>query len=281
MNYRSLLVLVGSAVLLSGEANAQPADYYYQRAVVGPGGGVSVAQRSGVAVPGPFGTTATTSRSGYAVTPGGGTVGYAERSGAVVGPLGGVRAGSASYVRAGYPNSSVAYSRYSRSPLPVGPVGGVAVTRTTAAAVGPFGAADYLPPVELPPEQTSDYDYERTIVGPDVGHAVERGSGSAVAGPFGAASSRTRSGYEVNPSGGTVEYEHRSGSVVGPLGGTRSSSASYVHAENADRSVTYSYYGRRSLGVGPSDPLGIARSMAATGPFGSVGYRRTGVYIGP
>src|SRR5262245_33495395 len=142
MNFRQLLLLATSAVLLPGEATAQlGSGYQYERAVVGPGGGASVTQRSTVA--GPFGAATGVSRSGSYVTPSGGTVEYAERSGAVVGPLGYGRAGSASYYHAENADRSISYSRYSRSSSAVGPVGGVAFGRTTAAAVGPFGSAGY------------------------------------------------------------------------------------------------------------------------------------------
>jgi hypothetical protein len=136
MKYRLLFLLAASAFLVPGKAPAQLAsDYYYQRAAVGPGGGMYVGQRSGGAVAGPFGAAAGVSRSGSYVAPSGATVEYAERSGAVVGPLGGVRAGSASYVHAESADRGITYSRYSRSGTAVGPYGGV--------PVGPYGAASY------------------------------------------------------------------------------------------------------------------------------------------
>ena len=143
MTYRLLFLLAASALLLPGEAPAQlAAGYRYERAVVGPGGGMYIGQRSGGAIAGPFGAAAGVSRRGAYVAPSGATVQYGERSGAVVGPLGGVRGGSASYVRAESADRRFTYSRYSSSGLPVGPVGGVAVGRYSA-AVGPFGAVGY------------------------------------------------------------------------------------------------------------------------------------------
>src|SRR5690348_16314880 len=84
MNYRILLLLAASALLLPGEARAQlVSGYRYDHAVVGPLGGVSVGQRSGGVVVGPFGATTGMSRSGTYVAPSGATVQYAERSGSV------------------------------------------------------------------------------------------------------------------------------------------------------------------------------------------------------
>src|SRR5262245_44117697 len=142
MNYRRLILLAASALLLPGKASAQLASgYQYQRTVVGPDGGVYVGQRSGGAIAGPFGAAAGMSRSGSYVAPSGATLEYSQRSGGVVGPLGGVR-GSTSYVHAESADRGLTYSSYS-SNLAVGPVGGVAYGRTTAAAVGPFGAVGY------------------------------------------------------------------------------------------------------------------------------------------
>src|SRR5262249_26718989 len=116
--------------------------------------------------------------------------------------------------------------------------------------------------------------YERTVVGPDGGVYSEQRSGRAVAGPFGAAVRAERSGSYVAPDGATLEYSHRSGGVVGPLGGVRGST-SYVHAESADRGLTYSSYSS-NLAVGPVGGVAYGRTTAAAvGPFGAVGYRRS------
>jgi hypothetical protein len=275
MNHRLLFLLAASAFLLPGEASAQLSSRYrYERTVVGPEGGVSVEQQSSRAVAGPFGAATRVSRSGSYVASSGATLEYSHRYGSVVGPLGGVR-GSSSYVHAESADRGLTYSRLSSS-LAVGPDGGVAYGRTTA-AVGPFGAADDLLS-EMPAELASELSYERTVVGPSGGVSVEEQSSRAVAGPFGAATRVSRSGSYVASSGATLEYSHRYGSVVGPLGGVRGSS-SYVHAESADRGLTYSRLSS-NLAVGPGG-VAYGQTTAAVGPFGAAGYRRSAVIVRP
>jgi hypothetical protein len=237
---------------------------------VGPGGGVFNEQRTGGTVAGPFGATSGVTRSGSYVASSGTTAEYAQRGGSVVGPLGGVQGGSTSYVRAQSADGGVASSRYTSRSAAVGPGGGLAAGRAVAAAVGPFAAADYPLPGEAPPPPVSSaYQYERSVAGPDVGYYNEQRSGGTVAGPFGATSGATRSGSYVAPSGATVEYNQRGGAVVGPLGGGYAGSTSRVHAESADRGLTYSRYSSSGTAVGP------------VGPYGAVGYRRPGVIAWP
>jgi hypothetical protein len=269
-----LVPLAAAALLLPGEAPAQPAPgYRYQRTVVGPDVGYYNEQGTGGVVAGPLGAASGVTRSGSYVAPGGATVDYSQRSGAVVGPLGGVRGGSASYVHAESADRGLTYSRYSSSTA-VGPYGGLAAGRARAAAIGPFAAADYPLPGEAPALPVSGYQYERTVVGPEGGAYNEQGTGGVVAGPLGATSGVTRSGSYVAPSGATVEYNERSGSVVGPLGGGWAGSTPRVHAESADRGLTYSRYSSRGTTFGPVGGV-------AAGPYGAVGYRRSGVFAWP
>jgi hypothetical protein len=197
---------------------------------------VAVEQRSGTSVAGPFGAAAGMSRSGSIVTASGATVEYTQQRAAVAGPLGGVRSGSASYVHAESADHSIGYMSLSTRDTPLGPAGAI-LART--AAVGPFGAADFPPAGAALAPQASSYRYERTAVGPGGGVAVEQGSGSTVAGPFGAAVGASRSGSVVTASGATLEYAQRSAAVAGPLGGVRSGGVSYVQAASADRSLGY------------------------------------------
>jgi hypothetical protein len=276
MRYQLVFSLAAAAFLLPGEASAQVASgYQYQRTVVGPGGGAYSAQRSVGTVAGPFGATTGVARSGSYVAPGGATVEYNSRSGSVVGPMGGARAGSSSRVYAESGGGGATYSRYSSSSSAVGPVGGLPAGRVMAAAVGPFAAADYAPPVPALPQQVSDYQYERTVMDPEGGVYNEQRTGNSVTGLFGAASGRTRSGSYVAPSGATVEFNEQSGSVVGPLGGGWSGTTSRVHAESADRGLTYSRYSSHSSTSGP------VGGGVAVGPYGGVGYRRSGAILWP
>jgi hypothetical protein len=132
----------GPAYISPEAPPASAASYHYERSVVGPGGGVSVMQHSSVAVGGPFVPAFTAPRAGSAIAPNWATVESSERSATVVGPLGGVRSASASYLHAETADAKLSYSRYSRSSS-VGPVGGVAVSRTTA-AFGPFGVGGVI-----------------------------------------------------------------------------------------------------------------------------------------
>src|SRR5262245_53905678 len=145
-------------------------------------------------------------------------------------------------------------------------------------------SAPLLPGV-APAQQVSGYDYERTTVGPGGGVFVGQRSSRTVAGPFGAATGTSRSGSYVAPGGATVEYAQRSGAVVGPLGGGRVSSASYVHAESADRGLTYSRHSSRSSPVGPAGGsmfVGQRSTAAVAGPFGTAtGVSRSGSYVAP
>jgi hypothetical protein len=282
MNYRLLFLPVAAALLLPAEAPAQlVSGYRYEHALVGPGGGMAVGQRSGGVVAGPLGASSWGSRSGSYVAPSGATVEYAQRSGAVVGPLGGGWAGSSSYVHAESADRGLTYSRYSSRSTAVGPVGGLAAGRAMAAAVGPFAAPDYLLPGEALAQPVSGFHSERTVVGPDGGVFAEQRTGGVVAGPFGATSGMTRSGSYVAPSGATVEFNERSGAVVGPLGGGWAGSSSYVHAESADRGLTYSRYSSRSTAIGPFGGPAVGPSPAGVGPFGPLGYRRAGGVIWP
>jgi hypothetical protein len=284
MRNRPLFLLAASALLLPGGASGQlTSGFQYQRSVVGPGGGMYYSQRSGGTVAGPFGMTSGVSRSGSYVGPGGATVQYAQRSGSVVGPLGGGWAGTTSRVLAESADGGVAYSRYSSSTA-VGPVGGLAygglaAGRAMAASIGPFGAADYSVSGLAPGPLTSDYQYERSAVGPDGGTFYGQQSGRTVAGPFGMASGMTRSASYVAPSGATAEYDERSGAVVGPLGGGWAGSTSRFHAESADRGLTYSRYSSHGTAFGPVG--GVAYGGVAVGPYGAVGYRRSAGIVWP
>jgi hypothetical protein len=275
MKHRLFFLLAAPALLLPGEAPAQfGGGYQYERAVVGPGGGMYVGQRSGGAVVGPFGGAAGFSRSGSYVGPGGATVQYAQHGGTVVGPLGGMRTGSTSYVQAQSPDGGMAYSRYSsRGGVGIGPVGGMVYGQ--AAAVGPFGAAGYVLPGAMPAPATSDYNYERSAVGPDGGTLYEEGSGGSYGGLFGGMTGSTRSASYVAPSGATAEYSEQSRSVVGPLGGGWAGTTSRFHAESADRGYTYSRYSSHGTTFGPVG--GVAVGGMAVGPYGAVGYRRSAV----
>jgi hypothetical protein len=182
MRYQLVFSLAASAFLLPGEASAQVASgYQYQRTVVGPGGGVHSAQRSGGTVAGPFGATTGVAQSGTYVAPGGATVQYNSRSGSVVGLMGGGWSGSSSRVHAESPGGGATYSRYSSTSSAVGPAGGLAAGRAMAAAVGPFAAADYVPPVPALPQQVSGYQYDRTVLDPE--GASTTSSGRATASP--------------------------------------------------------------------------------------------------
>jgi hypothetical protein len=275
MRYLPLFLLAASALFLPGEApGQQTSGYQYDRTVVGPGGGVYYGQRSGGTVAGPFGAASGVTRSGTYVAPNGATVEYNQRSGSVVGPLGGGWAGSTSRVHAESADRGLTYSRYSSRSTAVGPYGGLAAGRAMAAAIGPFAAADYVQPGEVPGQLASDYHYEHSVVGPEGGTYYGQQSGRTVAGPLGMMSGMSRSGSYVAPSGATVEYDERSGSVVGPLGGGWAGTTSRVHAESADRGFTYSRYSSRSTAVGPY-------GGAAVGPYGGVGYRRSAAIVWP
>jgi hypothetical protein len=89
----------------------------------------------------------------------------------------------------------------------------------------------------------------------------------------------TRSGSYVAPSGATVEFNEQGRSVVGPLGGGWSGTTSRVHAESADRGLTYSRYSSRSSTSGPVG--GVAVGGVAVGPSGAVGYGRSGAILWP
>jgi hypothetical protein len=103
--------------------------------------------------------------------------------------------------------------------------------------------------------------------------AYEQGSRVTVPGPFGPATTASRSGYYVAPSGAIVRYGEQSGAVVGPLGDVRSGASSYVHAESADRGLTYSRYSHSPLSFGPTQSLAYRKAQAeALGPFGGPDY---------
>jgi hypothetical protein len=280
MSYRPLFLLAATAFLLPGQAAGQlTSGYQYERSVVGPGGGTYYGQRSGRTVAGPLGMASGMTRSGSYVAPSGATVEYDERGGSIVGPLGGGYAATTSRVHAESADRGLTYSRYSSRSTAVGLYGGLAAGRAMAAAIGPFGAADYPLPGEAPGPLTSDYQYERSAVGPDGGTYYGQGSGRTVAGPLGMASGMSRSGSYVAPSGATVEYDERSGAVVGPLGGGYAATSSRVHAESADRGLTYSRYSSRSTAFGPYG--GVGYGGVAVGRYGAVGYRRSGAIVWP
>src|SRR6185369_9122464 len=137
------------------------------------------------------------------------------------------------------------------------------------------GAAAYRTVEVQPVEESSDYYYEHAVVGPGGGAALEQGASEVVAGSLGMATSVSRRVAQTAPDWATYEYSERRGSVVGPLGGTRAGSASYFHAETADRGLTYSRYTSSRSTVGPVGPVGgvaIGRTTAAAvGPFGAAG----------
>src|SRR5262245_50620325 len=120
-----------------------------------------------------------------------------------------------------------------------------------------LAASAVLLPGEATAQLGSGYQDERAVVGPGGASVTLR---SSVAGPFGTTTRVSRSGSYVTPSGGTVEYAERSGAVVGPLGYGRASTASYYHAENADRSLTYSRYSRSRSAVGPVGGVLVGRT---------------------
>jgi hypothetical protein len=259
MKYQLLFSLAAAVLLLPGEAPAQPSSsYQYQRTVVGPEGSVYHEQRAGGVAAGPFGATSGMTRSGSFVGPGGETVEYNERHGSVVGPVGG---------------GGVANNRYS-SHAAVGPVGGLAAGRALTAPIEPFAAADFPLPEGPPGLGASNYQYQRTVVGPEGGEYNEQRTGGGVVGPFGATSGMTRSGSYVGPDGATVEFHQQHGSVVGPLGGGWTGGTTEVHAASADRGLFYSRYSSSGSTFGPV-------GGAAVGGYGAVGYRRSAVVTWP